>query len=520
MQGNKLSFCGKVKKLKKVENFNISKKASKAKKAAAFLTASALFLSAIGYAAEIPSLPQQAEREFSSVISLPVDEFVTGDLVYVNISSKPQASAYGFEAVIDYDKDMLEYKSVDGMSTGDDGISQITEKDGKITIIMSRVGGYEIKEDSNNSDSDNGDDSENNNNINNNINNNENNSENNNSQDINDKILNSVSNNQNNNPDNIFCRVVFSAKKGGKTDIKLSSLKTVFENLTYFSEENTNISVSVNITDPNKKDEDEKENNKKPGGSSGGGGGGGISFGGGVTSVGKPSPNIKNEGEDTADSNQNNDVNNKENNSENSSISFSDMDKSHWAYESIIKMAEKGIINGFEDGTFKPEDYITRAEFSKLLFCIGKFKDMDLDTDLDSENINLSDIEFSDVSAEDWFYKEVGTLAKIGIINGSDGLFLPNDNISRQDAALMVKRFIDYKKISIGSDEADKKDNVKNFSDGDSISDYAFDAVNYLSKGGILTGDENNRFNPNSNMTRAEAATMLFRIYNLLNLDN
>lgn len=517
MQGNKLSFCGKVKKLKKVENFNISKKVSKIKKVTAFLTVSALFFGAIGYAAEIPSLPQQVEGEFSSAISLPVDEFLTGDLVYVNISSKPQASAYGFEAVIDYDKDMLEYKAVDGLSVGDEGISRITEKDGKIIIIMSRVGGYEIKEDDlGNDDSDNVEDSENNNN-NNNVNNEDNNSEDNNSQDINNKVLNSVANNQNNNPKNIFCRIVFSAKKDGKTEVKLSSLKTVFKDLTYFSEENSNISVSVNITDPNQKDEDEKENNKKPGGSSGGGGGG-ISFGGGVSSVGKPSPNIKND-EDTVDSNQNNDdINNKDNNSENSSIFFSDLDKNYWAYESIVKMAKKGIINGFNDGTFKPEDYITRAEFSKLLFGIGGFRDMDLDSDY--ENKNLSDIEFSDVSTDDWFYKEVGTLAKIGIINGSDGLFFPNDNISRQDAALMVKRFVDYKNISIGSDEADKTDTIKTFSDGDSISDYAFEAVNYLSKGGILTGDENNRFNPNSNMIRAEAAAMLFRVYNLLSLDN
>lgn len=505
MQGNKLSFCGKVKKLKKVEYFNITKKASKAKKAAAFLTASTLFFGVIGYAAEIPSLPQQTAGKFSSVISLPVDEFVTGDLVYVNISSKPQASAYGFEAVIDYDKDMLEYKSVDSLSIGDDSISQITEKDGKIIIIMSRVGGYEIKEDnsekdnSDNSDSDNGNSG------------NGEDSENNNSQDINNKNLNSVSNNRNSNSDNIFCRVVFSAQKDGKTDVKLSSLKTVFEDLTYFSEENLKLSVSVNITDPNKKDEE--ENNKKPGGSSGGGGGG-ISFGGGVTSVGKPSPNIKNEGDDTVDSDTNIDED-KNSGPVNNNISFSDMDKSHWAYESIIKMAEKGIINGFEDGTFKPEDYITRAEFSKVLFGIGKFKDMDLDADFG--NKNLSDIEFSDVSVDDWFYEEVGTLAKIGIINGSDDLFLPNDNISRQDAALMVKRLVDYKNIAIALNDTDT---IKTFSDGDSISDYAFEAVNYLSKGGILTGDENNRFNPNSNMTRAEAATMLFRVYNLLSLNN
>ena len=47
--------------------------------------------------------------------------------------------------------------------------------------------------------------------------------------------------------------------------------------------------------------------------------------------------------------------------------SFSDLPEGHWAYESINEMMEKGILNGYPDGTFLPSKNVTRAEFAKIL---------------------------------------------------------------------------------------------------------------------------------------------------------
>ena len=48
-------------------------------------------------------------------------------------------------------------------------------------------------------------------------------------------------------------------------------------------------------------------------------------------------------------------------------MKFTDVSKDHWAYEAIEELAEKGIINGYEDGTFKPNEPITRAEVATII---------------------------------------------------------------------------------------------------------------------------------------------------------
>lgn len=52
---------------------------------------------------------------------------------------------------------------------------------------------------------------------------------------------------------------------------------------------------------------------------------------------------------------------------ENANMKFKDVPETHWAYEAIEELAEKGIINGYEDGTFKPDEAVTRAELATML---------------------------------------------------------------------------------------------------------------------------------------------------------
>ena len=171
---------------------------------------------------------------------------------------------------------------------------------------------------------------------------------------------------------------------------------------------------------------------------------------------------------------------------------FPDMN-GHWAYEAVKNLAAKNIINGFPNGTFMPEKSVTRAEFSKMI-CLAK-------------NISLSgsDVSFSDVADSNWYSPYVKALSGNNIVNGfSDGTFRPDDNISRQDAAVIVWRII-------------KNSNTESktvFSDESEIADYAKEAVSKLGGLGIING-YNGYFNPGNNITRAEAAKILNSILNL-----
>ncbi len=171
---------------------------------------------------------------------------------------------------------------------------------------------------------------------------------------------------------------------------------------------------------------------------------------------------------------------------------FNDM-KNHWSLEYVNSLTKKGIINGFSDGSFKPDNKITRAELIKIIveaFGIEK---------------NNSDC-FTDVKSQDWFYPYVGGAYKLGIAKGSNGKFNPTDAITRQDAASLIYRALGNKIKSSSS---------LDFSDSALVSDYAKEAVGSLNDAGILTG-YNNMFNPLGNATRAEASAMICRTLNHL----
>ena len=108
---------------------------------------------------------------------------------------------------------------------------------------------------------------------------------------------------------------------------------------------------------------------------------------------------------------------------------------------------------------------------------------------------------FDDVSDTDWFAPYIHAAADKGIVLGSDGKFRPNDNITRQDAAVMIFRA--YSKTKKTSDS---------FKDDNEISEYAKEAVYDLSSQGVIKGYDDNTFRPLANLSRAEAASLLNEI--------
>jgi len=169
--------------------------------------------------------------------------------------------------------------------------------------------------------------------------------------------------------------------------------------------------------------------------------------------------------------------------------------KNHWAQKSIEFLTELGAVNGFPDNTFKPEGTVTRAEFAKML---------SLSFDISAKG----KADFDDVSESDWFAQSVGALAENKIILGYDGKFKPNENIKREDAAIIIYRICNMLGITL------EKEDVK-FTDKNTISDYALDAISEITSKGLIKGDTFNKFNPQGSLTRAEAATVIERLYTL-----
>lgn len=175
-------------------------------------------------------------------------------------------------------------------------------------------------------------------------------------------------------------------------------------------------------------------------------------------------------------------------------ISFKDLDKSHWSYKAVSAMAEAGIISGYEDGNFKPSGFITRAEFTKMIYSAFGIGD-----GIES---------FSDVKSDAWFYKAVSSAAANGIIKGSGGAFRPNDKITRQDAALIIYRAIHYRGMEISGNAT--------FEDNADIDRYAFPAVGALKSYQIAVGADGNYFLPKNTLTRAEAAQLIYNAVNVV----
>lgn len=182
---------------------------------------------------------------------------------------------------------------------------------------------------------------------------------------------------------------------------------------------------------------------------------------------------------------------------ENVVVSIKDIEK-HWAKDKIEALVKLGIIKGYPDGTFRPEEKISRAEFAALIVSALK---LDLATYSGG---------FSDVKASDWHAKYVATMVANKYVSGyPDGSFKPEGKINRMEMATMLSNIIE---VEFTAEE--KTTLLKGFVDADGIQDWAKDAVAEVVKAKLMVGDNLGKFNPTGNATRAEAATV---IYNLIN---
>ncbi len=177
---------------------------------------------------------------------------------------------------------------------------------------------------------------------------------------------------------------------------------------------------------------------------------------------------------------------------------FIDLGKHAWAADAINALADEGIIKGTSENTFSPAANITRADFAILL--VRAFK-------LASE----SEENFADVSASDYFAKELAVARNTGLVNGiGENKFAPRNNITRQDMMVIVYRALTgMNKLNVGDGVLD----VPQAPDFDQVADYARDAVSALVNAKLING-KNGLIAPTDYTTRAEVAVFLDRLIN------
>lgn len=177
-----------------------------------------------------------------------------------------------------------------------------------------------------------------------------------------------------------------------------------------------------------------------------------------------------------------------------SAVDFPDV-SSHWGQDAILYWAEKDIVNGYSDGTFRPDDPITRAEVAKIIVFA-----LELDTD------NISTVSFSDVSTDFWAYSYIESCVQHGILTGyTDGTFLPNQFITREEIMMVLYRVTTY-------ESSFAMDTVANAPDGAQVGGWAVNAVGTMLDAGIVIGYTDGTIQPKNNLTRAEFVTMMRRI--------
>lgn len=216
--------------------------------------------------------------------------------------------------------------------------------------------------------------------------------------------------------------------------------------------------------------------------------------------------------------------------------------RDHWAKTEISMLSYQGIINGYSDRLFKPDQQMTRVEWITLL---------DKTLGLEEEPGAVIEKQFKDISPDYWAYDAIMNAIQRGIVTGfSDGTFKPNQSMSREEMAVTLYRALYSSKeeeasdIAPANEEVDGNEGVEiedveidsqekqgigttaviSSYDGTSDQQSAFvdipsdhwssEAIIILNATGLIKGINDNMFGLGKIVTRAEAATIIYRILN------
>lgn len=177
---------------------------------------------------------------------------------------------------------------------------------------------------------------------------------------------------------------------------------------------------------------------------------------------------------------------------------FSDVAANAWYSDYVIAANELGIMRGNGDGTFLPQNSLTRAELVQVL---ANYAEADLSSNAASG--------FSDVAAGAWYAPAVAWAKENGYISGyPDGTFKPNQTVTREDFCTIMSRYLQKQGVTYST-------KTVTFADESQIAGYAKEHVAYCAGIGLVNGVGNDRFDPKAGTKRAEAATIMVRLVQL-----
>lgn len=177
---------------------------------------------------------------------------------------------------------------------------------------------------------------------------------------------------------------------------------------------------------------------------------------------------------------------------------FTDMENVQWAAASVETLTSLGIVNGFEDGTFRPNNNITKAEFVKIVISAFGLYNPD------------AAVTLTDNNPEDWYYAYISSALEKEIATTDEkGAFNANECITREEMFDISKRAIYFAEISLTNTTS-----PIDFTDAADINPSYKDSIDYMSAHGIVAGNPDGTLNPKGNSTRAEASVMLTRMVN------
>jgi len=168
----------------------------------------------------------------------------------------------------------------------------------------------------------------------------------------------------------------------------------------------------------------------------------------------------------------------------------------HWAQRPISTLSGMHIIGGHRDGTFRPDTQVSRAEFVAMLA-----RALYLPDDASAA------AHFRDAGTFSWAAGAIGAATKAGLVGGNaDGNFAPARHISRAEIAVVLSRVVQQGLVTVPRVPA------VSFADHHTIPVWAVSGVRMAAEAGLVHGAGDGRFNPNNFVTRAEVATMLYRL--------
>lgn len=175
------------------------------------------------------------------------------------------------------------------------------------------------------------------------------------------------------------------------------------------------------------------------------------------------------------------------------STNFSDVPANQWYAPAVSYVTQRGLFSGVSETQFAPSQSMTRGMLVSVLYRFNGTS-------------HTGSSPFADVSSDAWYGNAVSWAYTNNLVSGvSDTSFAPNTPITREQAAVMLARYLKFSGVALENGTPD-------FQDTASISGYAKESVGAMQKAGLLSGDNEGNFRPDAQITRAEIASIFMRL--------